>query len=222
MTTTGFENFKKSLEDYLQKIEFIYSGDVINSIDKTFTKKIKHTSFSAELMREVMVDVYNYSFKEMLEKSKEIVIHRSNFIDIHDMIDKLSINPKLLFFSNHSNRNLSLGHTILDTKDSKLFLPDYFVRKFRLMSSGVEVSSFYSPLIKDSEDDCHFYLVDKPIQSMVWSLQNMTYDINKGFSSNLHSIKLPIYNCDYSSLRIRVINTQKLREEKINSILYDS
>ena len=128
----------------------------------------------------------------------------------------------MLFFSNKSNKNLSLGHTIVDTRDSKLFLPDYFARKFRLMSSGVEVSSFYSPLIKDSEDDCHFYLVDKPIQSMVWSLQNMTYDINKGFSSNLHSIKLPIYNCDYSSLRIRVINTQKLREEKINSILYDS
>lgn len=222
MVTTGFENFKKSLEDYLQSIEFIYSGDVINSIDKTFTKKIKHTSFSAEFMKEVMVDIYNYSLKKMLEDSKEIVIHRNNFTDVYSIINELSFNPKLLFFSKNSNKNLNLGHSYLDKDDTKLFLPSYFTRKFKLMSYGVEVSAFYSPLVKDTDDDCHFYLIDKPIQSMVWSLQNMSYDINKGFSSNDHTIKLPIYNCDYSSLRVRVINTQKLREEKINSILYDN
>ena len=90
------------------------------------------------------------------------------------------------------------------------------------MAHGLEVSAFYSPMIKDTDDDCHFYLIDKPIQSMVWSLQNMTYDMNRGFSSNDHCIKLPVYDCNYNAMKIRVINTQKLREEKINSILYDN
>jgi hypothetical protein len=90
------------------------------------------------------------------------------------------------------------------------------------MSYGKEVSAYYSPLISDDVDDCHFYLIDRPIQSMVWSLQNMNYSVNKGFSSNEHVIKIPIYNCDYESYKIRVVNTQKLRNDKINLILNDN
>lgn len=222
MSTAAFDNFKKSLEDFLQTIEFIYAGDVISSVDKSYSKKLKHLSFSAEFMKEIMIDVYNQSFKKMIENSKEIVIDRNNFTDIHNLINELSLNPKILFFSSHSNKNLNLGHSTLDKSDDKLFLPHYFTRKFKLMAYGTDVSAFISPLIEDTEDDCHFYLIDKPIQSMVWSLQNMTYDMNRGFSSNDHFIKLPVYDCDYNAVKIRVINTQKLREEKINSILHDN
>jgi hypothetical protein len=77
-------------------------------------------------------------------------------------------------------------------------------------------------VILDEVDDCHFYLVDKPIQSMVWSLQNMIYDIEFNYKSNSHMIKLPIYDCDFISYKIRVVDTQKLRNDKINSILNDN
>jgi hypothetical protein len=50
----------------------------------------------------------------------------------------------------------------------------------------------------------------------------MDYSITKGFSSNEHSIKSPIYDCDFEVYKIRVVNTQKLREDKINSILNDN
>jgi hypothetical protein len=51
-------------------------------------------------------------------------------------------------------------------------------------------------------------------------LDKLSEDIrNYSLSKNSLEDKIPT---DYSSLRIRVINTQKLREEKINSILYDS
>ena len=53
-------------------------------------------------------------------------------------------------------------------------------------------------------------------------LQNMNYSINRSFSSNEHTVKIPIYNCDFDSYRIRVVNTQKLREDKINLILNDN
>jgi hypothetical protein len=217
-----FELHKKSLEDFLEKIDFIYSGDVINSIDKTYIQRLKHSSFSANLCNEFIIDIYNWSFDQMDIKSKEIIIHRNNFLNIYDLMDKISINPKILFYSKNSNLNLNLGSHLLEEEDGKGYLPNYFNRRFKLMSYGKEVSAYYSPKIEDDIDDCHFYLVDKPIQSMVWVLQNMNYSISKGFSSNEHVIKVPIYNCDYEVYKIRVVNTQKLREDKINSILNDN
>jgi hypothetical protein len=216
----NFDNYKKGLENFLQSIDFIYSGDVINSVDKKYVNKLKNSSFSAQLFREMMIDIYNYSFEKMFEKSKEIIIHSSSFSDIYELIDKIPINPKILFYSTNSEMNLGLGSHLED--DGHIYLPSYFTRRFKLMSYGKEVSSYYSPLILDEVDDCHFYLVDKPIQSMVWSLQNMNYSVNKVISSNEHLIEIPVYNCDYEVYKVRVVNTQKFRNDKINSILNDN
>jgi len=216
----NFDNYKKGLENFLQSIDFIYSGDVINSVDKKYVNKLKNSSFSAQLFREMMIDIYNYSFEKMFEKSKEIIIHSSSFSDIYELIDKIPINPKILFYSTNSQMNLGLGSHLED--DGHIYLPSYFTRRFKLMSYDKEVSSYYSPLILDEVDDCHFYLVDKPIQSMVWSLQNMNYSVNKVVSSNEHLIEIPVYNCDYEVYKVRVVNTQKFRNDKINSILNDN
>jgi hypothetical protein len=216
----NFDNYKKSLENFLQSIDFIYSGDVINSVDKKYVNKLKNSSFSAQLFREMMIDIYNYSFEKMFEKSKEIIIHSSSFSDIYELIDKIPINPKILFYSTNSQMNLGLGSHLED--GGHIYLPSYFTRRFKLMSYGKEVSSYYSPLILDEVDDCHFYLVDKPIQSMVWSLQNMNYSVNKVVSSNEHLIEIPVYNCDYEVYKVRVVNTQKFRNDKINSVLNDN
>jgi hypothetical protein len=219
----GLDNYKKTLEDFLQNIDFIYSGDIINSIDKSYFQRLSHSSFSAKICRDMMVDIYNFSFKEMIEKSQEIIVHRNNFSDVYELMDKISINPKILFYSQNSNMNLNLGSHLLELEDDgHSYLPGYFTRRFKLMSYGKQVSAYFSPLIEDDIDDCHFYLVDKPIQSMVWALQNMSYTINRTFSSNEHVIKIPVYNCDYEVYKIRVVNTQKLREDKINLILNDN
>jgi hypothetical protein len=219
---TGLGNYKKTLEDFLQTIDFIYSGDVISSIDKTYIQKFKHSSFSANLCKDVMIDIYNWSFEQMKINSKEIIIHRNNFLDVYELMNNIPINPKILFYSVNSNMNLGLGSHVLEEDDGKGYLPSYFNRRFKLMSYGKEVSAYYSPQIEDNVDDCQFYLVDRPIQSMVWSLQNMNYSINRSFSSNEHTVKIPIYNCDFGSYRIRDENTQKLREDKINLILNDN
>lgn len=219
---TGFDNYKKILEDFLQNIDFIYSGDIINSVDKNYVQKLKHSSFSDNIFKDMMMDIYNWSFNQMKNQSKEVVIHRNNFLDIYKLMNKIPINPKILFYSTNSNLNLNLGSHVLESEDGTGYLPSYFNRRFKLMSHNREVSAYYSPLIEDDIDDCHFYLVDKPIQSMVWSLQNMNYSVNRGFSSNDHVINIPIYNCDYEVYKIRVVNTQKLREDKINSILDDN
>jgi hypothetical protein len=216
----GFDNYKKALEDFLQKIEFIYSGDVISSTEKSYIGKLKHSSFSADLIRNALVDIYDTSFNMMVESSKEIIIHRNNFLDIYDFMNKIPIVPKIMFYSKNSNLNLNFGGHLLESEDFREgYLPNYFSRRFKLMSFGMEVSAFYSPKIEDDIDDCCFYLVDKPIQSMVWALQNMSYTLKRGLSSNEHLIKIPIYNCDYEVYKIRVVDTQKIRDQKINILL---
>lgn len=217
-----FSNYKKTIEDFLVNIDFIFSGDVLNSINKKFYEKVNHSSFSATFVRKVLMEVYNYSVESMFTKSEEIIIHRNSFSDIYDVMSSVPTNPKILFFSQNSNINLNLGSHVIETSDSEGYLPNYFNRRFKLMSHNREVSAYFCPKITDDLDDCHFYLIDKPIQSMVWALQNMEYSINKGFSTNEHIIQIPFYNCDFKSYKVRVINTQKLREDKINSILHDN
>ena len=214
------DRYKKQLEDFLQEINFFYSGDIINSVEKTFCQRIKNVNFSSTMVRDVLLQFYNSSFDEMISKSKEIIVHRNDFIDVYQLMDKIPIDTKILFYSVNSNLNLNLGSHILESvDDGRGYLPNYFNRRFKLMSHNREVSAYYSPLINDDIDDCHFYLVDRPIQSMVWSIQNMSYSITKGFSSNEHVVKIPFYYCDYNSYKIRVVNTQKLRNDKINSLL---
>ena len=219
----SLDSYKKTLEDYLQKVDFIYSGDVTKSENISFMCGSKEFVYSSTLIRSVMIDIYNWSFSKMIDNSKEIIIHRNNFTDIYNLIDSIpNFDPKILFYSKNSNLNLNLGSHVLEEEDGKGYLPSYFNRRFKLMSFGKEVSAYYSPQIEDDVDDCCFYLVDKSIQSMVWIIQNMTYNINRGLISNEHYIKYPIYHCDYESYKIRVVNTQKLREDKINSILNDN
>jgi len=224
MINNTFDNYKKSLEDYLQNIDFIYSGDVINSTNKVYTNKLKHEQFSSQLFRDSIIDVYNYSFNKMIENSKEVVIHRNKF-SIDNLLNIL-IDSKILFCSDNSY-SFMLRHYVTSTnffsttsiEDEGIgYLPDFFKSKLKIE----DVSFYYSPNIKDDVDDFHFYLVDRPIQSMVWSLQNMTYTINKSFLNNEHVLKFPIYNCDYTSYKIRVIDTQKIREDKINILLNEN
>ena len=215
MMNNDFSYYKKQLEDYLLKIDFIYSGDIIKSEELKFSKKLNHTSHSSIFVSEIMCEIYNWSFNKMIEKSKELIIHRTKFNDIYDLMNDYKLDPKILFYSKNSNLNLNLGGRLLEESGDRGYLPGYFMRRFKLMSFGKEVSAYFSPLIEDSTDDCNFYLSNNAIQSMVWSLQNMEYDI----VDYEHIVSLPIYHCDYDVYKIRVIDTQKIREEKINTLL---
>lgn len=211
-----FQKQKSLLESILEKIDFFYSGDIIKSHDMVFFKKLKHASFSPELLRDTMIGIYDKSFERMKLNSKEIILHRSKVSDIYGIMDELPFNPKILFYSRSSNLDVNLDSILEDSKNN---LPRYFTRTSKFMMHNREVSAYFSPNIEDEVDDCCIYFTDAPIQSMVWSLQNMSYTINKGFSLNEHIIKLPFYDCNYKCCKVRVIDTIKLRNDKINSLL---
>ncbi len=215
-----FSEYKKTIDDFLTGIDFIYSGDIINSEKLKFSRKLNNRTFSSIFISEIICEIYNWSFKKMFEKSKEIVVHRSKFIDVYELMEQFNLNPRLLFYSKNSNLNLNLGDHLNGDAKNNGYLPGYFIRRFKLMTFGKEVSAYYSPNIEDSSDDCNFYLSDNSNQSMVWSLQNMEYqiiDLNNGLYE--HVVNVPVYNCNYNSYKIRVIDTQKIREEKIDILL---
>ena len=66
------------------------------------------------------------------------------------------------------------------------------------------------------------YVVDKSIQSLVYSIQNMDYKIEQNDKDNIewkHTMEYNLYDCRFNSYRLSVKNLSKLRNDKINKIL---
>jgi hypothetical protein len=65
------------------------------------------------------------------------------------------------------------------------------------------------------------YLVDSGIQSLVYSIQNMTYDIERvdEFDKWKHTINYTLYDCNYKSFKLIIKDLSKIREDKINKLL---
>ena len=164
--SNSFSDYKKTLEDLLQNISFLYSGDVISSEDRTMTMDVKHNSFSPELMKNVLLDIYNDSITKMIENSEEVSISTSNLKDIYQLMD-MNTNSKYLFYSSNSNLNLNIS-SHLEGEFGSYFLPSYFNQRIKLSSYSSDISAYFSPVIKDSIDEYEILFVDKPIQSLVW------------------------------------------------------
>ena len=46
--------------------------------------------------------------------------------------------------------------------------------------------------------------------------------MEEGTYDNKHIINYPVYNCSFKSIKVRVKNTLKIREDKINTLLYEN
>lgn len=212
----AFSEYKKSLEDILQNVSFLYSGDIISSYDKSVSLKLKHRSFSPELIRLMLLDIYNESISYMISKSNQISISSESVKNIYEVLESAN-NPSFIFYSSNSKMSLKLSDN--DFPDAKSFLPNFFYDRIKLLNN---VSGFYCPNIEDNLDDSHLIISDKPIQSLVWSLQNMDYQIlfSDGFYE--HKINYSIYECDFNSQIIHIKNINKIRDEKLTHLLNDN
>ena len=65
-----FSDYKKTLEDLLQNISFLYSGDVISSEERTMTMNVKHNSFSPDLYPGISKLVFFSCKINEIEKNK--------------------------------------------------------------------------------------------------------------------------------------------------------
>jgi hypothetical protein len=218
----SFTEYKKTLEQNLMNISYLYNGDVISSVDSCYIEIKNSPLTSPSFIINSMVNIYQESINIMISKSKEFIIPLESLNDVgkdvnmFDKISELGIKPLYIFCSDKSRKLFGISKS----KTSTSAFPSYFypIDKF----IGINVDVFYSPLIKDEDDELILYVVDKSIQSLVYSVQNMDYKIEQNDKDNIewkHTMEYNLYDCRFNSYRLSVKNLSKLRNDKINSIL---
>lgn len=216
----SFFEYKKTLDSILEGVNYLYSGDVISSDIRYFTQKKSNPLTSPSFIIDSIKFIYDESLTSMIQKSEEIIIPKEgidssiNFIEY--LISKSPFKPSFIFCSNESKKLLHLQKKIDSTKT----LPSYFYSIEKYI--GLNVDIFLTPLIDDEDGNYSFYITDGPIQSLVYSIQNMEYNITPIDETNTeweHKMQYNFYDCKYKSIKIELRNVSKIRDSKINDIL---
>ncbi len=218
----SFTEYKKTLEQNLMSISYLYNGDVISSHDSCYIEIKNSPLTSPSFIINSIVNIYQESFDIMVSKSKEFIIPLESIndigkdVNIFDKISELGINPLYVFCSDKSRKLFGISKNLNNTSA----FPSYFYNIDKYIGINVEV--FYSPLVKEETDEVVLYVVDKSIQSLVYSIQNMDYKIEQNDKDNIewkHTMEYNLYDCRFNSYRLSVKNLSKLRNDKINKIL---
>jgi hypothetical protein len=216
----SFSEYKKTLEQNLMNISYLYNGDVISSTDSQYTEVKNSPLTSASFIINSIVNIYKESFNIMIDKSKEFVIPEESLGDfrqevIFDKISELGIKPLYIFCSDKSRKLFGI------TKNSGASaFPSYFYNIDKYTHINLEI--FYSPLIIEDDDESTLYVIDNSIQSLVYSIQNMDYKIEPNDETNSewkHTMFYNLYDCRFNSYKLSVRNVSRLRNDKINKIL---
>jgi hypothetical protein len=226
----SFNEYKKTLELNLMGITYLYDGDAISSTDESYSE-IKTTPLtSPTFIITTIIKIYNESIKNMISKSKEIIIPEESITkstvfggNILDKLTEMGIKPLYIFVSKKGSKLFGI------TKKPEInrAFPGYFYNIERFI--GLHLDIFYSPLVVEEDGESVLYVTDKSFQSLVYSIQNMDYkiipqnEINGDKPYNeiewLHTLDYKLYDCSYNSYKIIIKNVSKIREDKINQIL---
>ena len=203
-------------------ISYLYNGDVISSIDSHYTEIKNSPLTSPSFIINSIINIYQQSFDMMLNKCKEFVIPEESISglgkqgNLFDKISELGINSNYIFCSDKGKKLFGPTNS---WKNTSAF-PSYFYSIDKYIGLNVEV--FYSPLVKEDDDEIVLYVVDNSIQSLVYSIQNMDYGIEANDKDNLewkHTMIYNLYDCRFSSYKLSIRNVSRLRHDKINKIL---
>jgi hypothetical protein len=212
-----FEEYKNELENCLIEVSYLYSADINSSSQKTKSFKTSYPEFSYEMVNTAIDEIYKESIGSAIEKSvSEVNISRDMIKSFDDVICRLPFSPKYFIFSKNSSSIIAAWGGFAKTNNFKITLPEHF--KFSIDLGNLQ--GWYSSEIVDDVDELIFHFFDDRIQSFVWILQNMTYNVNRTFSKYEHIISYPIYDCKFNSVKVKIVNTQKIRDKKIDLILY--
>lgn len=199
-------------------ISYLYNGDVISSVDSQYTEVKNSPLTSPSFIINSIINIYQQSFNIMTTKCKEFIIPLESLNDsnIFDKISELGIKPIYIFCSDKSRKLFGISKSSNNTSA----FPYYFYTIDKYV--GINIDIFYSPLIKEDDDELILYAVDNSIQSLVYSIQNMDYIIAPNDNDNLewkHTINYNLYDCRFNSYKLSIRDVSRLRNDKINKIL---
>lgn len=212
-----FDEYKETIEQNLINFSYLYDGDVISYKTEEYKEDIDNQTVSPSFIIRTFNHIYKRSFERMMLNSKEISIsYDLSKLDldgdkIFSIIDSLGIKPLYIFCSTESKKRFGI------IKSNSGPFPDYFYNIKTIHNKNYDL--YYSPLIKETNDEIILYISDASIQSLVYSIQNMEYEI-KGAQKKNHTIKYPFYECDFNSYKISIKDISKIRDEKIDSVLF--
>ena len=210
----SFAEYKKTLELNLQNVAILYSGDVLSSIEDTYSEIKTSPLTSPSFITNCITDIYRKSFEKMVKNSKEIILSDVNQSDniIDRIVSNCGKNLRFVFCSERGRKRLSFPSKIDKTRG----LPGYFYPVDTFI--GLHIDLLIGPLIEEEHGELIFYAVDNSIQSLVYSIQNMDYLIEPFEQSWKHTINYNLYDCQYSSWKIVLKNVSKMRNDKINQL----
>jgi len=236
----SFSEYKKTLESNLIGIQYLYDGDVNFSTDSSYDEIKNSPLTSPSVMINCFSKIYEESFNILKNKSKEIILSEESLkfpsgkwqsLDTNKILSAISseigTSPNYIFTSEKSYRSSGFDSRF-QLETTKPF-PGYFYRLTKL--TGIHTDVFYSPLVEDTEDELVLYAVDKSFQSLVYSIQNMDYKVNIVNEDDIknnkpyheiewkHTIEYKLYDCKFNSVKVRIKNISKMRDDKINEIL---
>lgn len=171
-------------------------------------------------------DIYQKSFDIMIGKSKEIILAKDNLKTVESYSSSsvgglfeeiIKIRPivRYIFCSKKSKDILGVYTSISDERSFPNYL--YSIDKF-VGNTSFEI--FESPLIKEIGSESILYTSTAPIQSIVYSIQNMEYTINKTSNTSWqHKISYNLYDCDYTSNKIIIKDISEIRDDKLKYLL---
>jgi hypothetical protein len=218
----SFSEYKKTLEQNLMNISYLYNGDVISSVDSQYTEIKNSPLTSPSFIINSITNIYQESFDMMISKSKEFVIPLESIGalgkqgNLFDRISELGIKPIYIFCSDKGKKLFGITK---NTGTTSAF-PSYFYNIDKYPHINLEI--FYTPLIKDDDEESILYVVDNSIQSLVYSIQNMDYKIDANDNDNIewkHTMIYNLYDCRFNSYKLSIRNVSRLRHDKINKIL---
>ena len=229
----SFDEYKKTIENNLVNFSYLYDGDILSSTNESYSETLSHKNTSPSVIINCIIDIYNLSISNMINKSIDHVINddlkslKSNAINhgsiLHHLDDfqkKLKFDPAYIFTSTNGR---SMFLPIKSLPSNKPF-PDYFYELQKYNRGKLRRYDLYlCPLIEDSEDGAHVYVMDKSIQSLVYSIQNMEYSVEENsYGMYKHTINFKFYDCDFKCYKLIINDLRKIREDKINQILDDN
>jgi len=225
----SFDEYKSTIESNVINFTYLYDGDVISSKNESYAEIVNHGRTSPIPIINCISDIYNKSIQMMMDKSIEKVIGVKNIINIPgDKADNIfyyinqlkndvkNYKPLYIFCSENSRKLFGITKKVSTNKPFPYYL--YDIHKYHSMSYDL----YLSPLIDDNEDEFHVYVTDRSIQSLVYSIQNMEYDIVKIGDDYKHTIYYKLYDCDFTCYKLVIKDISRMREDKINQLLNDN
>lgn len=194
MNLNNFENklnrYKSILEKKIINLSYLYSGDVISSKPISITENINKDSIDIFFIIKSIDIINEKSLDCLISKADniELNVDSLNIEKIYSLLNKLNIRASYIFCSNSSLKYFDINNHY----NSYSYLSH--IKKYK------DCFIHYSPYIKEDDDRPFFYVSDLPIQSLVYSIQNLNYKINQ----NIHTIDLTFYECDFLSYKVIV------------------